>query len=416
MRAPESLPEILDVAVVGAGFSGLGVSRELKRLGLSHSVLERRGVGDTWLSQRWDSFHTNIPNEQMVMPNEPYQGPDPEGFLTRDAFVALLRDYAARHRLPLRTATVGALEPDPAGFRLATPGGPVLARAVVAASGALTRPRRPACAATLPPDLPQIDAGAYRNPGALPDGAVLVVGNAQTGAQLAEELVLAGRRVYLATGRVGRTPRRYRGRDILHWLVASGLFDAPRSSFVGPDGRIAGRPTLAVPRTISLQSLSAEGVILLGHLVGFADGRLHFADDVADNIRFADDFSAASRARIDAYIAEAGIDAPPAEPDPAETVAPRLPDPPILALDPAAAGLGSVLWCTGFRGDFGWIRLPGALDADGEPVHQGGLSPIPGLAFAGLDFATTRRSGTILALAEEAPRLAAAMAAHLAAS
>ena len=97
MRAPESLPEILDVAVVGAGFSGLGVSREFKRLGLSHGVLERRGVGDTWLSQRWDSFHTNIPNEQMVMPNEPYQGPDPEGFLTRDAFVALLRDYAARH-------------------------------------------------------------------------------------------------------------------------------------------------------------------------------------------------------------------------------------------------------------------------------------------------------------------------------
>ena len=171
-----------------------------------------------------------------------------------------------------------------------------------------------------------------------------------------------------------------------------------------------------MPRTISLQSLSAEGVIPLGHLGGFADGRLHFGGDVADNIRFADDFSAASRARIDAYIAEAGIDAPPAKPDPAETVALRLPDPPILALDPAAAGLGSVLWCTGFRGDFGWIRLPGALDADGEPVHQGGLSRDPRPRLRRPRLRHHPAVGHLLALAEEASRLAAAMAAHLAAS
>ena len=325
---------------------------------------------------------------------------------------ALLEGYAARHRLPLRGATpVTALEAGPAGFRLATPAGPVVARAVVAANGALTRPRRPALAADLPVGIAQVDVGDYRNPAALPDGAVLVVGNAQSGGQIAEELVLAGRRVFLASGRVGRTPRRYRGRDILHWLVESGLFDVPRSAFVGPDGRVAGRPTLAVPRTISLQSLSAQGVTLLGHLTGFVDGWLTFADDVQDNIRFADEFSAASRARIDAFIDEAGIVAPPAEPDPAETVAPRLPDPPILALDPTT--LGAVVWCTGFRGDWSWIRLPGALDAAGEPIHAAGLSPVPGLGFAGLDFALTRRSGTILALAEEAPRLAAAMAAHL---
>ena len=342
---------ILDVAVVGAGFSGLGVSRELKRRGIVHAVLERGRIGETWLTQRWDSFHTNIPNELMVMPDEPYDGPDPEGFRTAGGFVALLAAFATRHALPIRPATpVTALDPDPAGFRLATPAGPIRARAVVAASGDLTRPRRPAIAAALPPGLVQIGAGDYRNPAALPDGAVLVVGNAQTGGQIAEELVLAGRRVYLATGRVGRTPRRYRGRDIVAWLVESGLFDVPRASFVLPDGRIAGRPLLAVPRTISLQSLSAQGAILLGHLTGAADGRLHFADDLLDNMRFADDFSAATRAAIDAYIARAGLAAPPPEPDPAETVAPRLPDPPILSLDPAA-DFASVTWCTGFRGD-----------------------------------------------------------------
>jgi putative flavoprotein involved in K+ transport len=146
-------------------------------------------------------------------------------------------------------------------------------------------------------------------------------------------------------------------------------------------------------------------VVLLGRFTGVAGGRLHIAGDLQANLRFADGASAAVRQRIDQHIAAAGIDAPAAVPDPAEVVAPRLPDPPIRTLDPAAAGLGTVIWCTGFRGDFGWVRVPGAIDAEGRPVHDAGVSPVPGLCFAGLDFAVSRRSGTILAVAEEAPRL-----------
>ena len=315
--------EILDVAVVGAGWAGLGVSHALQQLGVSHLVLERGTIGETWRRQRWDSFHMNTPNLYTVMPGDRYDGPDPEGAMSRDAFVALLEDYAARHRLPVHTGTpVISLTSGPdALFHLATQDRVLRARAVVAATGSLNRPRRPAAAAAMPADLLQIDATDYRNPTALPAGAVLVVGSAQSGAQIADELAAAGRSVFLATGATRRLPRRYRGRDIAVWLELAGLYDVPRHEFVDAAGRVAGRPTLGALRTISLQSLAAAGVTLLGRFTGVTSGRLRFADDLTENIRLADDGSAATKRKIDAYIEHAGLEAPPPEPDPAETMA-----------------------------------------------------------------------------------------------
>jgi putative flavoprotein involved in K+ transport len=190
------------------------------------------------------------------------------------------------------------------------------------------------------------------------------------------------------------------------WLVECGLFDVPRKEFIQPSGRIAPRPLFGALHTISLQSLSAQGVVLLGRFIGIeTDGQLSFADDIEEHIRFADEASVKMQCQVDEYIARAGIDAPPAEPDPAETVAPRLPNPPIRSLDPAECGITTVIWCTGFQGDFRWVSLPGALDAQGQPVHKDGVSLLPGVYFTGLDLATTRKSGTILAVAEEAARL-----------
>jgi putative flavoprotein involved in K+ transport len=407
---------ILDVAVVGAGWAGLGVSYALQELGLRHVVLERGAIAETWRRQRWDSFHMNTPNIQTVMPGDRYDGPGPEGAMSCHAFVALLEGYAARNGLPIRTGTpVISLTSGPDGlFDIAKPGGALRARAVVAATGSLNCPRRPAEAAAMPADLLQIDAAEYRNPAELPSGAVLVVGSAQSGAQIADELAAAGRPVFLATGATGRLPRRYRGRDISVWLELAGLYDVPRHEFVGPEGRVAGRPTLGALRTISLQSLSAAGVTLLGRFTGVTGGRLRFGDDLAEHIRLGDEGSAATKRKIDAYIEGAGLEAPPADPDPAEVVASRLPDPPITDLDPAATALAAVVWCTGLRGDFGWISVSGALDASGEPIHDKCVSPIPGLCFAGLDLAVTRRSGIVPGVTEEAPRLARAMAAHIA--
>jgi putative flavoprotein involved in K+ transport len=398
----------LDAAVIGAGWAGLGVSYVLAKAGLSHRVLERGRIAETWLTQRWDSFYLNTTKLQAVMPGDRYEGPDPEGFYTRDEFVALLEDYARRNRLPVATSTpVTALTRDgKAGvYRLITPDGELMARSVVIASGSLNRARRPDVARALPPGLLQIDTSAYRRPEALPAGAVLVVGSAQSGGQIAEDLAMAGRVVFLSTGRTGRKPRRYRGRDVSFWEQESGLYDIPRKDFVGPDGRIAGRPLAGAGHTISLQSLSAQGVVLLGRFTGIADGRLTLADDVCENIRLGDEAAAKTRRHIDDHIARHGLNAPAAIDDPAETVAPRLPNPPILSLDPSEHHLTTVIWCTGFEGDYSFVQVPGVLNARGQPLEDEGLTEAPGLYFAGVDFSSTRKSGLIVAIAEEAQRL-----------
>jgi putative flavoprotein involved in K+ transport len=402
------IKEQIETIVIGAGWAGLGVSYALAKAGLSHRVLERGRIGETWLSQRWDSFYLNTPKFRAVMPGDRYEGADPEGFYTRDEFVALLADYARRYRLPVATNTpVTALTCDGVGiYRLITPAGEFTAQAVVIASGSLNRARRPEVARALPPGLLQIDTSAYRNPDALPAGAVLVVGSAQSGGQIAEDLAMAGRVVFLSTGRTGRKPRRYRGRDVSLWEQESGLYDVPRKDLVGPDGRLPGRPLIGARHTISLQSLSAQGVVLLGRFTGITDGRLTFADDVCENIRLGDEASAKARRHIDDHIARHSLDAPLATDDPAETVAPRLPTPPILSLDPSGEhDLTTVIWCTGFEGDYSFVQVPGVLNARGQPLEDEGLTEAPGIYFAGVDFSSTRKSGLIMGIAEEAQRL-----------
>jgi putative flavoprotein involved in K+ transport len=173
-----------------------------------------------------------------------------------------------------------------------------------------------------------------------------------------------------------------------------------------PSGRALSRPLIGAAHTISLQSLSRKGITLLGRFTGIErDGHLCFADDLKGNIRFADQVSAETKSQIDHYIAGAAVDAPPAEPDPAEIVSTRLPDPPIRSLDPARCGITTVIWCTGFKGDFRWVRLPGVLDSELQPVQKDGFAGRPGIYFAGLDFGTTRKSGTVHAIAGEAVRV-----------
>src|SRR4029453_9818696 len=372
-----SMDRPLDAAVIGAGWAGLGVSYVLAKAGLSHRVLERGRIGETWLTQRWDSFYLNSPKLLAVMPGDRYEGPDPEGFYTRDEFVALLEDYARRYHLPVATSTpVTALTRDGKAdvYRLVTPVGELTAQAVVIASGSLNRARRPEVARALPPSLLQIDTSAYRSPDALPAGAVLVVGSAQSGGQIAEDLAMAGRGVFLSTGRTGRKARRYLGRDVSFWEKESGLYDIPRKKLVGPDGRIPGRALIGARHTISLQSLSAQGVVLLGRFTGIANGRLTFADDVRENIRLGDEAAAKTRRHIDDHIARHGLNAPAAIDDPAETVAPRLPKPPILSLDPSEHHLTTVIWCTGFEGDYSFVQVPGVLNARGQPLEHEGLT------------------------------------------
>ncbi|MDE1997033.1 MAG: NAD(P)-binding domain-containing protein, partial [Rhizobiaceae bacterium] len=367
MKSPPQITgetDVLDAVVIGAGWAGLGVSYWLARRGLRHNVLERGRIGETWRTQRWDSFRMNTPNVQTVMPGDRYEGPDPFGALTRDQFVALLDDFAKRNLLPIEPHTVVTeLALEDGTFRLATSRGVFCARNAIVASGSLNCAVRPAWAAALPSGLCQIDASSYRSAADLPDGAVLVVGSGQSGAQIAEELAEAGRSVFLATSRVGRLPRRYRRRDIMVWLLESGFLDVRREEVIRLAGRIPARGVLGSLHTISLQALSARGVVLLGHFTGIEnDDRLSFAGDLEANVRFADEASDNIKRHVDEYISRAGIDAPAAEPDPAETVAMRQPDLAIGSLDLSRSGITSVVWCTGFKGDFSWVKLQGALD------------------------------------------------------
>jgi putative flavoprotein involved in K+ transport len=199
--------------------------------------------------------------------------------------------------------------------------------------------------------------------------------------------------------------RRYRGGDSFNWLTISGFADVPRREIVLENGRPPSRPLLGATHTISLQSLSAQGVVLLGRFRGVVNGSAAFGDEVGEHMRFADEASADAKRVIDEYIERAGLAAPPAEDDPAETIAPSVPNPPIRSIDLAANDVSSIIWCTGFSGDFSWVRLPGALDAAGKPIHEDGIGIVPGLYFAGLDFAVTRKSGTIPAVAEEADHM-----------
>jgi putative flavoprotein involved in K+ transport len=401
---------IMDAIVVGAGQAGLGVSYYLARAGLRHRVLEHGRIGESWRSQRWDAFRMNTINSMTVMPGQRYEGPDPEGFMSQHGWVAQLEDFAAANRLPVEMGTpVVDLAPAKSmagAYCVSIPQETIFARSVVIASGGNVRPRLPSSAGSLPVGLAQLHSADYRNPAGLPEGAVLIVGAGNSGLQIAEDLLDAGRAVYFATCRIGRLPRRYRGRDTVVWAHDTGFSDERTEDVTDRSVLTRGRPQIAPGHTVSLQSLSARGVVLLGRFIGVEGPHLRFADDLQENIAFADQASAAAKRRIDADIQRLGLHAPPAEEDPAETVAPRLPDPPILSLEPAASGISAVIWCTGLDGDFSWVRLPGVLDGQGRPVHERGVTACAGIYFTGLPWLSARRSDLVSGVEWDAPRIA----------
>src|SRR5262249_4999606 len=228
------LAEHIDVVVIGAGQAGLATSRELTRAGVEHVVLERDRIGETW-RRRSDTFCLVTRNWSVQLPGGAYDGDDPDGFMLRDEIVAYLERYAAASRAPLRTGVeVSSLSPSPDGFTLETTAGEIRARAVVAATGAYQRPHRPAAAARLPASVPQLDADDYRNPRELPPGRVLVIGSGQTGCQIAEELIEAGRDVLLSCGRAPWLPRRIGGRDFAWWWAETGFAEMPVDALPAP--------------------------------------------------------------------------------------------------------------------------------------------------------------------------------------
>ena len=413
-----------DAIVVGAGPAGLAASWHLWRRGVQHTVLERGRVGETWRTQRWDSFTLNTPTWMSCLPGGRAPGPS-DGFLARDAWIAHLDDHARSAELPVRTrAEVTGLDSRPDGTFEVRLGGPnpetIEARCVVVASGAQGEPRTPALASDLPDGVVQLHTVAYRNPTQLSAGAVLVVGSAQSGGQITEDLVTAGRTVYLSTSRVPRVRRRTRGTDTLEWLLSVGFFDQSVAALPDPAQQFAPQPiTSGVGRfghTLSLQWLEERGARLLGRLRGVDGGRMLFDDDLGANIAFADEHSAMVNRQVAAALAARGLDAtlPLLEDDPADR---PHPDPGALhaptELDLERAGIGTVIWATGVAGRFDW--LPGSLlDARGWPRHEDGAMPTPGLFVLGLPWLRNRGSGIVYGMDRDAAAIVDRLVEHLA--
>ena len=412
----------IDTLVIGGSQAGLAVSYHLTRLDRPHLVLERARIGASWLNKRWDSFTLVTPNWTLQLPGFAYRGEDPHGFLPRDEIVGYLEAYAASFGAPLETGVAVerlAPRPDGTGYRAETSRGPVEAANVVVCVGFFHRPRVPAFAASITPAVAQIHSGQYRNPEALAPGAVLVVGSAQSGCQIAEELQEAGRRVFLSLGSAGRFPVRYRGRDMDAWLDDMGRFDATFEDPADPVERYQPNPHCSGKNgghSINLRRLAADGMTLLGRATGTLGGdgaKLSFAPDVNEKVAAADDLSRKLRDMVDGYIADRGIAAPPASAaeiaDDGPSDGPALPE--IPQLDLVERGITTIVWATGYACDFDWIDLA-VTDARGYPLQDHGVSDHPGLYFCGLHWMYSLKSGLLFGVGEAARHVTEHLAAN----
>ncbi|MGX7708730.1 MSMEG_0569 family flavin-dependent oxidoreductase [Methylobacterium sp. Gmos1] len=402
------------VAVVGGGQAGLSVSYHLKQHGIAHLVFEARTAAHAWATQRWDTFCLVTPNWQCDLPGHRYDGPDPDGFMRKDEIVAYLDAFVAKVDPPIREGVaVTRVERRRDGpFSVATSEGDYTADAIVVASGGYHTPIVPRMAERLPGTITQIHSNQYRNPAQLPEGEVLVVGSGQSGAQIAEDLHLAGRNVHLAVGDAPRCARFHRGRDVVTWLADMGYYektvdDHPLRDRVRDNTNhyVTGRDG---GRDIDLRRFALEGMRLYGVLEDYRDGRLHFRDNLARSLDQADKTYNGINAAIDTYIAEQGIEAPPQAP-----YAPVWePGAPVTRLALDGSGITSVVWCIGFTPDFRWLDAP-VFNGAGHPRHERGVTREDGLYFVGLPWLHTWGSGRFEAVGRDAEHIVQVIRARL---
>ncbi len=401
----------VDVAIVGAGQAGLAVSWHLTREGVDHVLLDESTPAHEWADSRWDAFTLVTPNWHCRLPGWEYDGDDPDGFMTRDEVVAWLDGYVRSFDPPVRTHTRVT------EVRLAAEGGYVVALSsadgdeelhadqVVVATGGYHRPVVPDWANAIDPTVEQVHSQQYLNADQLPDGAVLVVGTGQSGAQIAEDLHLEGRTVHLALGSAPRVARTYRGRDAMTWLSDMGLYDTPVQQY--PGGLAAREKTNHYVtgrdggRDIDLRQFAAEGMHLYGALTGGRGTDLAFAPTLTASLDAADAVYNSICRDIDRFIEREGIDAP--EQDHYTPV--WAPETQPTSLDLAAAGVTSIVWAIGYRPDYRWLRV-GVFDGTGRPTHHRGVTASDGLYFVGLPWMHTWGSGRFLGVARDAEHIA----------
>jgi putative flavoprotein involved in K+ transport len=403
---PKMTIEKVETLVVGAGQAGVAMSEHLSNSGVQHLVLERNRIAERWRSERWDSLVANGPAWHDRFPGMEFSEIDADAFapkeMVADYFVAYAEKIAAPIRIGVEVREVRRNEGHP-GFRVETSEGVIEADSVVAATGPFQRP-------VIPPLIPedagvmQMHSSAYRNPEQFPEGAILVVGAGSSGVQIADELLRAGKRVYLSVGPHDRPPRSYRGRDFVWWLGVLGKWDAaalePGTEHItisvsGADGG----------HTVDFRRLAEQGMTLVGLTKSYADGVVSFNSDLADNLGQGDANYLSVLDEADAYIERNGLDLP--EEHEARNIEadPQCVTDPVLELNLAQAGVSSILWATGFAVDYSWLKVD-AFDEAGKPKHQRGISSEPGIYFLGLPWQSRRGSSFIWGVWHDAKYLA----------
>jgi putative flavoprotein involved in K+ transport len=400
---PPSSPSHLPVIIVGGGQAGLSMSHCLQQAGIDHLVLEKHSAMHVWRTQRWDNFCLVTPNWQCALPGHVYDGPDPHGFMKKDEINAYLAAFRRKVAPPIREGVaVRRVTPRvQGGFDVITSDGEWTADQVVVASGGYHQPIVPRLAERLPVGIVQLHSEQYRSAAALPEGEVLVVGSGQSGAQIAEDLHLAGRKVHLAVGDAPRCARFYRGRDVVDWLADMNYYDMPVTEHPLREGvrdntnhYVTGRDG---GRDIDLRRFALEGMELYGLLQDLDGTTLAFQPGLGAALDHADRIYNGINAAIDKHIAGAGIDAPP--PSVYEPV--WAPAAERTTLDLSSSGITSVIWCIGFSPDFRWVDAP-VFNGRGDPVHTRGVTQQPGLYFLGLPWLYTWGSGRFSGVARDA--------------
>jgi len=401
---------LLDVIVVGAGYSGLAGSYHLKQYGLGHIVFERGKIGESWHSQRWDNFRFNSTNKLNVLPGEDPEPTDPDSFSSATAFVSALEKYVKIHQLPVsENSKVISIEKRGELFVVQVSSNNEIknyfCKQVLIASGAANEIRIPSLSKNISKDIKQLHSSEYKNVDQLPAGAVLVVGGAQSGCQITEDLLNAGRKVYLSTSMVGRIPRWYRGRDVFYWVREAKFYDIKAEEVEDPkilelrppqvSGTGSGRDSM------SLQSLSKNGAVILGKMNDANDSTVFFQQDAAKHVKFADEFSQKIKKLIDDHIATNNLSALPPHYDEAD-----IPDvdaicaSTITSLDLKENNINTIIWSTGFDHDLNYIKLP-VFDKKRKLILKDGIPEFPGLYFLGYPWLRTRKSPILFGIIED---------------
>jgi putative flavoprotein involved in K+ transport len=381
--------------VIGAGHAGLAASRFLTERSIDHVLLERGEVANSWRRERWDSLHLLTPNWQSRLPGFDYDGSDPDRYMSVADVVDFISRYAAFAHAPVRTSTtVTSVTRTDGGYRVVTTEGEIDCRCVVIASGACNRPSVPAVCQAVPAGIHQFTPFDYRRPSDLPEGGVLVVGPSATGVQLAAEIQGSGRPVTLSVGEHVRLPRTYRGRDVLWWMDRSGVWDQRYDEIDDltrarrlPSPQRVGTPERS---TLDLNALSAAGIELVGRLSMIRDGRALFSGGLRNAFALADLKMERLLDTFDVWANQGWLDGDVSEPERFEPT--RVPEKSRLQVDLQSGAIRSILWATGFRPDYSWLRVP-VVDEKGHLVHDGGVVvDSPGMYAIGLPVLRRRKS------------------------